>query len=50
MRDTINSHIPAVGQTAPDFEVLTYKNEDFQLTQALTPARHLMLVFYRGYW
>lgn len=42
--------IPDIGQTAPDFEVLTSRGETFHLQQVLSAGRNVLLLFYRGHW
>jgi len=46
----MNPNIPDIGEEAPDFEVLTSGAETFQLKQALSTGRNLLLLFYRGHW
>jgi len=46
----MNPDIPDIGETAPDFEVLTSEGGTFHLQQALNTGRNVMLLFYRGHW
>ena len=42
--------IPAVGQDAPDFAVLTSDGTAFRLSDELQSGMNVKLVFYRGHW
>jgi len=46
----MNPEIPAIGQIAPDFEVLNSGEDIFSLKQALSAGSSILLLFYRGHW
>ncbi|MBU3916446.1 peroxiredoxin family protein [bacterium] len=46
----MESNIPDIGQKALDFQVKNQNGGEFQLKNALSNGKNLMLVFYRGHW
>jgi len=46
----MNQNIPAIGRSAPDFEVAASDGSTFKLSQELKSGKNIKLVFYRGHW